>query len=83
MRVEQLIGKFARLRWDLAAAYECPAWNKHRGAQIVRIAQEIAETEQLLMKSLRTDEQAQDSFLGFTGQERDDAAGHSGGARRA
>lgn len=48
MTPEQLTGKHARLRLELAEAYLAPAW---RLGRIDRIAEELAETERAMASS--------------------------------
>ena len=45
MTPEQLTGKHARLRQELAEAFSAPAW---RVGRIDRIVEELAETERLM-----------------------------------
>jgi len=62
MTPEQLTGKHARLRLELAEAHSAPAW---RAGRIDRIADELAETERALARSQPADEQTEDSLFGF------------------
>ena len=49
MTNEQLIGKYGRLRNELAAAYAEPAWHLGRTGRIDRIANDLAEIERSLV----------------------------------
>jgi hypothetical protein len=62
MTPEQLTGKHARLRQELAEAYSAPAW---RVGRIDRIAEELAETERAMTSAHPTDEQTDNSLFGF------------------
>ena len=62
MTPEQLTGKHARLRQELADAYSSSAW---RAGRIDRIADELAETERALATNQPCDEQTQDPLFGF------------------
>ena len=42
MTLEQLLGKYLRLRAELSSAYEAPAWD---ASHIDRLSDEIAATE--------------------------------------
>ena len=59
---EQLAGKRARLRLELAEAYSAPAW---RVGRIDRIAEELAEIERAMASSHPLDEQTGNSLFGF------------------
>ena len=54
MTLEQLTGKYARLRQELADAYSASAW---RAGRIDRIAEELADTERALACYQPVDEQ--------------------------
>ena len=62
MTPEQLTGKHARLRLELAEAHAAPAW---RAGRIDRIAEELAEIERALALAQPRDEQTEDSLFGF------------------
>lgn len=62
MTLEQLAGKHARLRRELAEAYVALSW---RTGRIDRIAEELAETERAIAAYLGEDEQARESLFGF------------------
>ena len=62
MTPEQLTGKHARLRQELAEAHSEPAW---RAGRIDRIADELAETERALATQQPSDEQTEDPLFGF------------------
>ena len=62
MTPEQLTGKHARLRQELADAYSESAW---RAGRIDRIADELAQTERALAGHQPSDEQTQDPLFGF------------------
>lgn len=62
MTPEQLTGKHARLRQELADAYSASAW---RAGRIDRIADELAETERALATGQPCDEQTEDPLFGF------------------
>ena len=48
MTLDQLTGKYARLRAELAEAYAEPEWSACRSGHIDRIAGELIETERAL-----------------------------------
>ena len=48
MTNDQLTGKYARLRTELAAAYAEPTWNLGRAGRIDRIALELIQVERAL-----------------------------------
>lgn len=48
MTHDQLAGKYARLRAELAQAYAEPEWSTCRSGHIDRIAGELVETERAL-----------------------------------
>ena len=56
MTLEQLTGKYARLRQELADASSASAW---RAGRIDRIAEELADTERALAAYQPVDEQAE------------------------
>ena len=62
MTPEQLTGKHARLRQELAEAYSAPAW---RVGRIDRIAEELAETERAMASGQPLDEQTDSPLFGF------------------
>ena len=62
MTPEQLSGKHARLRQELARAYSESAW---RAGRIDRIADELAQTEKALATNQPSDEQTEDPLFGF------------------
>lgn len=61
MTLEQLTGKHARLRLELAEANSAPAW---RVGRIDRIAEELAETERAMASSQPLDEQTDGPLFG-------------------
>lgn len=61
MTPEQLTGKHARLRLELAEAYLAPAW---RLGRIDRIAEELAETERAMVSSQPLHEQTDGPLFG-------------------
>ena len=62
MTPEQLTGKHARLRQELAQACSAPAW---RAGRIDRIAEELAETERAMASAQPLDEQTDNALFGF------------------
>ena len=56
MTLEQLTGKYARLRQELVDAYSASDW---RSGRIDRIAEELADTERALAAYPPVDEQAE------------------------
>lgn len=62
MTPEQLSGKHARLRQELAQAYSESAW---RAGRIDRIADELVQTEKALATNQPSDEQTEDLLFGF------------------
>ena len=62
MHLEQLMGKYRRLRAELDAAYGDGAWDTRR---IDRIADEIAATERELAQADSQDEQTSDWIPGL------------------
>ena len=62
MTLEQLTGKHARLRHELALAYAAPDWGTGR---IDRLAEELADTERALANNQPPDEQTEDPMFGF------------------
>ena len=62
MHFEQLIGKYQRLRDELAQAYSDPVWNTSR---INRLSDDIVATERAMAKSLPMDEQTNDLIPGL------------------
>ena len=62
MNLEQLIGKYQRLRDELAQAYGEPVWNMSR---INRLSDEIVATERAMAQSLPVDEQTNDLIPGL------------------
>ena len=67
MGIEQLRGKYERLRGELTAAYALLDGRRQRSGHLDRLANELHITEQMLWRQMPDDEQAQDSMLGFTG----------------
>ena len=59
MTLEQLLGKYSRLRAGLSGAYEARVWDTN---YINRLSDEIAATEKALMRAQPLDEQTSDSF---------------------
>lgn len=62
MTLDQLAGKHARLRQELADAYAAPAW---RVGRIDRIAEELAAVERAMATGQPYDEQTDDPMFGF------------------
>ncbi len=62
MHLEQLIGKYQRLRDELAQAYRDPAWDT---SHIDRLSEEIVATERALAKAQPLDEQTNDLIPGL------------------
>jgi len=62
MTPEQLSGKHARLRQELAEAYSASMW---RAGRIDRIAEELVETERAMASSQPPDEQTDDPLFGL------------------
>jgi len=62
MTPEQLTGKHARLRQELADAYSALTW---RAGRIDRIAEELVETERAMASNQPTDEQTDDPLFGL------------------
>ena len=62
MTREQLTGKHARLRQELAEAYSAAAW---RVGRIDRIAEELAETERAIMAMQPQDEPTDNAPFNF------------------
>jgi hypothetical protein len=51
MTNDQLMGKYGRLRQELADAYAEPVWSNTRHGRIERLVQELEETERQLAMS--------------------------------
>ena len=62
MNVEQLLGKYLRLRSELSGAYLARAWDT---SYINRLSDEIAATERALVQAQPVDEQTSDSLPGI------------------
>lgn len=62
MDSEQLLGRYARLRDELAQAYAAPT---RRMGRIERLVEELADTERALADSEPRDEQTNDAFPAF------------------
>lgn len=62
MSIDELLGKYARLRTELADAYLAPA---RRAGRIERLAEELAETQRLIASCQPLDEQTSDPFPVF------------------
>ncbi len=62
MTLEQLLGKYSRLRAELSGAYEARAWDT---SYINRLSDEIAATERALVRTQPADEQTSDSLPGL------------------
>jgi hypothetical protein len=60
---EQLTGKHARLRQELAEACLAPA---SRAGRIDRIAEELAQTERAMANTQPVDEQTDNPMFGYT-----------------
>ena len=63
MTLEQLIGKYMRLRAELSAAYAALAWNTRH---IDRLDDDIESTGRAITQAQPLDEQTNDSFPDFT-----------------
>jgi hypothetical protein len=62
MQFEQLMGRYSRLRRELADACMAPSWNVR---WIDRLADELAATEREIASRRPFDEQGGDGSLGF------------------
>ena len=62
MPLDQLIGKYQRLRDELAQAYRDPAWDT---SHINRLSDEIVATEREMVKAQPMDEQTDDMIPGL------------------
>ena len=62
MSLEQLIGRYRRLRDELAQAYLDPAWDTN---YINRLSDEIVSTERAISKAQPLDEQTNDLIPGL------------------
>jgi hypothetical protein len=60
--LEQLFGKYMRLREELAGAYRAPHW---RARHIDRLADEIVEVEREMARVQPVDEQTSDLLPGI------------------
>ncbi len=62
MNIDELLGKYARLRTELADAYVAPAW---RAGRIDRLVEELSEVERRIAECQPLDEQTSDAFPVF------------------
>ena len=62
MRLEELVGKYMRLRADLSQAYGALHWNS---AHVDRIGDEMASVERSILKTRPWDEQTNDTLAGL------------------
>ena len=62
MGLEELIGKYMRLRADLSYAYGVAPWNS---AHVDRISDEMASVERSILKTRPWDEQTSDTMAGL------------------
>ncbi len=62
MTLDQLLGKYMRLRSELSSAYQARAWDT---SYINRLSDEIASTERALVRAQPLDEQTSDSLPGL------------------
>jgi hypothetical protein len=62
MQLEQLMGRYFRLKHELAVAYREMPWH---AARIDRLADDITSTEREIAAMQPADEQCGDSMLGF------------------
>lgn len=62
MELEQLMGRYFRLRQELSIAYRSQPWH---GARIDRLADELAATEREIAARQPADEQTLEPMLAF------------------
>lgn len=62
MHLEQLMGRYFRLKQELSLAYRQQPWH---GARIDRLADDLAATEREIAALQPSDEQCGDPMLGF------------------
>ena len=62
MGLEEMVGKYMRLRADLACAYGAAQWDS---AHVDRISDELALVERSILKTQPWDEQTSDTFAGM------------------
>ena len=62
MHVEQLMGRYFRLKQELALAYREQPWH---GARIDRLADDLAVAEREIAALQPSDEQCSEPMLGF------------------
>jgi|GEM_PF-1651990 len=62
MGLEELIGKYMRLRVDLSYAYGAAPWNS---AHLDRISDEMASVERSILQTRPWDEQTSDTLAGL------------------
>ena len=62
MQLEQLMGRYFRLKQELAVVYRERPWH---GARIDRLADDLTSTEREIAALQPVDEQCGDSMLGF------------------
>jgi len=65
MRLEQLMGRYFRLKQELVVAYREQPWH---GARIDRLADDLSATEREIAALQPVDEQCDDPMLGFAGR---------------
>jgi len=65
MHLEQLMGRYFRLKHELAVAYREQPWH---GARIDRLADDLTATEREIAALQPADEQCGDPMLGFAGR---------------
>ena len=61
MGLEELVGKYMRLRAELSEAYGASHWNRER---VDRITDEMASVERAILKTPPWDEQTSDTLAG-------------------
>ena len=74
MTLEQLIGKYSRLRAELAAAYAALFWDTRH---INRLDNEIASTGVAITQAQSLDEQTSETVPGYFMDAHEGAAGYS------
>ena len=74
MTLEQLVGKYLRLRGELSAAYAALSWDT---GHLTRLDDEIASTGVAISQAQPLDEQTDESMPGFFQDAQEGAAGYS------